>query len=107
MQHWVKELRKIVGPEIKICIAGNKSDMESQRQISAKDAEKYAKEIGAIYCETSAKSGAGVEQAFLELTKLMLKDHKKSQNQRKSTRNNRGDVVGIAEYKEKPTSGCC
>lgn len=37
---WVKELRKIVGPDISIVIAGNKSDLEKQRNVDHDEAVK-------------------------------------------------------------------
>jgi hypothetical protein len=41
VKNWVKELRKMVGGEIVLCIAGNKCDLEKQRQVSLADAEGY------------------------------------------------------------------
>jgi len=73
VRHWVKELRKIVGKNIVLVIAGNKSDMEKKRQVDEAEAEAYAVSVGAVHVPTSAKTGKNVEQAFLELTKGMLK----------------------------------
>jgi len=73
VQHWVKELRKIVGPDIVLLIVGNKADLEKDRQVSDDDAQSYAKTVGATHMLCSAKSGKGVDNAFLELTKGMLK----------------------------------
>jgi Ras-related protein Rab-21 len=39
VQTWVKELRKIVGNDIVIVIAGNKIDMEKNRNVKRDDAE--------------------------------------------------------------------
>jgi len=76
VRHWVKELRKIVGKNIIIVIAGNKADMEKKRQVDEAEAEAYAASVGAVHVPTSAKTGKNVEQAFLELTKGMLKQSK-------------------------------
>jgi hypothetical protein len=38
VQKWVKELRKIVGSNISIAIAGNKCDLEKNRAVSMEDA---------------------------------------------------------------------
>jgi len=73
VQHWVKELRKIVGPDIVLLIVGNKADLEKDRQVSDDDAQSYAKTVGATHLLCSAKSGKGVDNAFLELTKGMLR----------------------------------
>jgi len=55
LQQWVTELRA-QGPEnIVLAIAGNKSDLESERQVPAAEAQAYATSIGASFLETSAK----------------------------------------------------
>jgi len=76
VRHWVKELRKIVGKNIVLVIAGNKSDMEKKRQVDEAEAEAYAQSVGAVHVPTSAKTGKNVEAAFLEITKGMLKQTK-------------------------------
>ncbi len=73
VRHWVKELRKIVGKNIILVIAGNKSDLEKKRQVDEAEAQSYAQSVNAVHIATSAKTGKGVEAAFLELTKGMLK----------------------------------
>jgi GTPase SAR1 family protein len=36
---WVKELKKMLGSEMCLIIAGNKVDLEKQRNVSVEDAE--------------------------------------------------------------------
>jgi Ras-related protein Rab-21 len=69
---WVKELRRIVGDDIDISIAGNKSDLQRSRKVSEEDAKKYAESVGATHFLTSAKLNRGLEDVFVELTKRML-----------------------------------
>mmetsp|Transcript_19622 Transcript_19622/g.48160 ORF Transcript_19622/g.48160 Transcript_19622/m.48160 type:complete len:214 (+) Transcript_19622:319-960(+) len=69
---WVKELRKMVGEGIVLCIAGNKIDLDKERQVSKEEAEEYAKSVGATHCLTSAKNGKGIEETFLQLTKNII-----------------------------------
>jgi hypothetical protein len=45
----VKELRKIVGDDIELCIAGNKCDLEKQRQVPEDEAEAYAVSVNATH----------------------------------------------------------
>ena len=40
---------------------GNKVDLESERQLSREDAERFAEERGFHYFETSARDGTGIE----------------------------------------------
>lgn len=43
VKNWVKELRKIVGNDIVIAIAGNKVDLEKNRKVNEEEAARYAK----------------------------------------------------------------
>eukprot|EP00695_Tsukubamonas_globosa_P002887 TRINITY_DN4106_c0_g1_i1.p1 TRINITY_DN4106_c0_g1~~TRINITY_DN4106_c0_g1_i1.p1 ORF type:complete len:121 (-),score=2.71 TRINITY_DN4106_c0_g1_i1:111-473(-) len=117
-----KELRKIVGPDIVIVIAGNKCDLERQRQVTAEEAQKYAESVGATHFPTSAKLGRGVEQAFMDLTKKMLAK-KPADDTGKRRRNMLDDepiggsssaprkgqlrVVSDDEIAQKKEGGCC
>ena len=40
VKNWVKELRKMLGSEITLCIVGNKTDMEKDRHVSVEEAER-------------------------------------------------------------------
>mmetsp|Transcript_37303 Transcript_37303/g.48259 ORF Transcript_37303/g.48259 Transcript_37303/m.48259 type:complete len:151 (+) Transcript_37303:213-665(+) len=69
LQQWVTEL-KTQGPEsIIIAIAGNKSDLESERQVPTEEAQTYANSIGATFMETSAKTKSNVDEIFLNISK--------------------------------------
>ena len=74
VKSWTKELRKMVGDNTKICITivGNKIDLERHRVVSQQAAKKYADSVGANYFEVSAKTGTGVDDAFRDLTKVLL-----------------------------------
>lgn len=69
---WVQELRKMVGPDIVLCIAGNKIDLAKDRAVDHEQAEEYAQSVGALHCLTSARNGKGIDDTFLSITKAML-----------------------------------
>jgi len=83
VQNWVKELRKMLGTDIVLAIAGNKCDLERTRVVPLDKAESYAASVGARHYSTSAKLNKGVSELFLELTKRMLEANP-SQQQKKS-----------------------
>eukprot|EP01114_Cavostelium_apophysatum_P006816 TRINITY_DN1830_c0_g1_i1.p1 TRINITY_DN1830_c0_g1~~TRINITY_DN1830_c0_g1_i1.p1 ORF type:complete len:200 (+),score=32.58 TRINITY_DN1830_c0_g1_i1:128-727(+) len=72
VQNWVKELRKMLGQDIVLAIAGNKCDLERNRVVQVDKAESYAASVGAKHYHTSAKLNKGVNELFLELTRRML-----------------------------------
>jgi len=72
VKNWVKELRRILGNNVTICIVGNKSDLERSRTVDSAEAESYASSVGAKHYLTSAKLNKGLEELFLDLTKRML-----------------------------------
>mmetsp|Transcript_14222 Transcript_14222/g.23669 ORF Transcript_14222/g.23669 Transcript_14222/m.23669 type:complete len:214 (-) Transcript_14222:205-846(-) len=72
VKNWVKELRKIVGNDIIIVIAGNKIDMEKNRNVDEGEAIRYAESVGAAHFHTSAKANRGLEEVFGVLAQKML-----------------------------------
>eukprot|EP01036_Dinobryon_divergens_P029402 gene29402-38494_t len=72
VKNWVKELRKIVGSEIIIVIAGNKIDLEKNRHVNEEEAVRYAESVGAVHFHTSAKANKGLDDVFMALAQKML-----------------------------------
>mmetsp|Transcript_6166 Transcript_6166/g.11024 ORF Transcript_6166/g.11024 Transcript_6166/m.11024 type:complete len:236 (+) Transcript_6166:179-886(+) len=123
VRKWTKELRKMVGDSTKICITivGNKLDLERQsRAVDSQEARKYAQSVGAAYLEVSAKTGSGVEDIFVELTKKMLDTVKPSHRSRSNLAsassnmsnaihlNKADDRVDLSQKKsENEPSRCC
>ena len=59
---------------IPFIVAGNKCDLENERQVVKTDAEKLAKEWGIKYIETSAKAKINVSELFEELVRDIEKN---------------------------------
>ena len=49
-----------------IMLIGNKSDLDTRRQVSLEEGERFAKEHNLVFMETSAKTAYNVEESFLE-----------------------------------------
>lgn len=84
---WLRDLRQIAEEGIEIVLVGNKSDLttttsttltsgggdsvvggDNQRAVTVSEAEEWCRQNNILrYVETSAKSGDGVERAFLEV----------------------------------------
>ena len=55
-----------------MALVGNKVDLEGQRQVSFEEAEKKAKEFGAVvFRETSAKSGMNIDLIFEDIARKL------------------------------------
>ncbi|KAF1970091.1 ras-domain-containing protein [Bimuria novae-zelandiae CBS 107.79] len=84
---WLHDLRQIAEENIVVVLVGNKSDLassstvsgdnnaENKRQVKKEEAEEWCKVNGVMqYVETSAKSGEGVERAFLEVAERIYQN---------------------------------
>ena len=76
------------------------------------DALAYAETVGAYHGYTSAKTGRGVEEIFLQLTKNMLKSHKAAGGSRASMArgrraSTRGFVKIVDSTEPEDKGGCC
>jgi len=67
LQRWVTELKNSGPPNLVIALAGNKADLSEHRQVEKQSADDYAKQIGALCMETSAKSALNIDTLFTQL----------------------------------------
>jgi Ras-related protein Rab-21 len=98
-----------VGNEIVIAIAGNKSDLEKNRQVEVSAAEEYARSVGAVHFSTSAKTNKGTDDVFLDLSKRII-DQKGSKKATGAGAQQKGQKVNIVDDDPAPKpekSGCC
>jgi len=74
LSSWLNRLKEY-GPDglIKI-IAGNKCDLQDQRQMMKETAELFRIKENCVYLETSARDRVNVEQILQEIAKLLPKD---------------------------------
>ena len=75
---WVKELKTMSSPDIKIILIGNKIDLENERKVSYEEGQSVAKEYGfQQFFETSAKTGENIKEMFKKISSLLYKDYLK------------------------------
>jgi len=55
--------------KVPMVLAGNKCDLEDERQVSMAEGQDLAKSFGCAFFETSAKSRINVEEAFYQLVR--------------------------------------
>ncbi|KAJ5272867.1 hypothetical protein N7478_007992 [Penicillium angulare] len=78
---WLQDLRQIAEEGIVVILVGNKSDLAGQasgsnkREVTQQEAETWCQANNIVrYVETSAKSGDGVERAFLEVAERIYRN---------------------------------
>ncbi|KKK24136.1 hypothetical protein P175DRAFT_0501571 [Aspergillus ochraceoroseus IBT 24754] len=78
---WLQDLRQIAEEGIVVILVGNKSDLvgdgseSNQRRVTTQEAEEWCRMNNVVrYLETSAKSGEGVERAFLEVAERIYRN---------------------------------
>jgi len=62
---WLEDARQHANPNMTIMLIGNKADLGHRRAVSTEEGEAFAREHGLVFLETSARTAAGVEDAFV------------------------------------------
>nr|MDO8134692.1 Rab family GTPase [Candidatus Njordarchaeum guaymaensis] len=71
VKSWLNDLRTYTPSNIPLVLVGNKIDLPN-RAVSRAEGEKVAKELRAVYVETSAKTGENVRKLFERLLGLLI-----------------------------------
>ncbi|XP_047332746.1 ras-related protein RHN1-like isoform X2 [Impatiens glandulifera] len=71
---WVNELQKSGNPNMVMVLVANKADLETIREVTDEMGEKYARDNGLLFFETSAKSAKNVHELFYEIGRRIPKD---------------------------------
>ncbi|XP_073113414.1 uncharacterized protein [Elaeis guineensis] len=106
VRKWVKELQQMASKNIIMTIAANKSDLVRSKKFDIQEAESYAAAIGSKLFLTSAKSGTGVEEAFLDIATRLLQNKKNSVEGLSPAPPRKGIVI-VDEPEKEPPPKCC
>ncbi len=73
---WLEEVGKF-SPDLKFILVGNKNDLRNDRVVYRREGNQKAREIDSCigYIETSALTGMRVEDAFLQIAKLLYDEN--------------------------------
>ena len=72
LSEWLNEARFNGNPAMAITLVGNKLDLDDQRIISVEEGQRYAKDNGLDFLETSALTGHNVNEAFFNTGNSIL-----------------------------------
>lgn len=73
VNEWLIEIEKNAPNNVYKILVGNKCDLDDQRQVSYDQGKELADTYGMKFIETSAKNATNVDEAFLTMTKEILR----------------------------------
>lgn len=73
LDRWYREILTYAEDGTPIALIGTKSDLESKREVTREQGEKFAADKGFLFFETSAKTGANIARAVEMLSLEVLK----------------------------------
>ena len=101
VSYWINELKTNVEESIVILVCGNKIDLEDQREITFDQASKLAENNSALYAETSAANGSGIDRMFqLAISNLLQRSPSGVSTPQNSIKINQGEG-------DNNKKGCC
>lgn len=104
VQDWLQEVNRYANEGTCKLLIGNKSDRED-KAVTTTEGEEFAKKLNMPFLETSAKTAANVEAAFLAMASELIKIREKAGA-------NQGEFdpaksVTIGDTGEANKAGCC
>ena len=90
---WINETNDLKQENSMFVLVGNKLDLESEREVSAKEAEAFAKEKKFLFFEVSAKTGENVRVNFISQDRSRRSRRKRTA--KTSTIFNAYDLIGF------------
>ena len=112
LDKWISDLKSNGDDKVSIILAGNKSDLDSQRAITLEEGKQKAEFHKMAFMETSALNGNNIEKAFTELISDIFKNHHslsdKKDNIKLEQAINLENIDDKDEEKEESVKkGCC
>jgi Ras-related protein Rab-1A len=108
IENWVKDLKTMASPDIKIIMIGNKKDLEEERLVSYEEGKKLADEYKfAEFFETSAKTGDNIKELFLRIASILYADYLSYLENSFTSNSTKSTSFLSASGRKKQKSSCC
>jgi len=73
VEEWLSEVNRHASEGTRKLLIGNKIDLADKKEVPLDNGQRFADKIDIPFVETSAKTGAGVNAAFMQLTEAIIK----------------------------------
>ena len=104
LNSWLIEIEKNASKNVYKILIGNKNDMEKDRKVTFEQGKEFASQYGMKFFETSAKESTNVQEAFVAMTKEIIKD---AQDKKITVNNNNNNIVINDNTTNINTAGGC
>ena len=92
---WIGEINEKTSNEVKIIIIGNKTDLNNEREITREEALVKFEDRDIPIIETSALEDTNVNEAFINLIKIVYQDYARKEKEEKNNINDNKNSKGI------------
>lgn len=103
LEKWLNEARENASENMVIMLIGNKVDLDHKRAVTYEEGAEFAKANDLIFLETSAKTAANVEEAFVQTAQSIYKNIQKGKYN--LSNEHHGIKVGVGEQRSSGGSG--
>ena len=107
LNSWLIEIEKNASKNVYKILVGNKCDMESERKVSVEQGKDFATQYGMKFFETSAKESTNVSDAFVAMTREIIKSQDNKKKQTTTTPNNVVVTNAPKGQSLNKKGGCC
>ena len=105
LESWLKQLNEVTDLSKKpVILIGNKSDLVNKREVTYEEGEKFAKEHGYNFYETSAMTGQNVNEAFNDIFEQL---YNKFEEEITGKSNKKSGKINLKKNKNNKKKKCC
>ena len=104
---WLIEIEKNASKNVYKILVGNKCDMENDRKVTVEQGKDFATQYGMKFFETSAKDSTNVSEAFIAMTKEVIKNSAKKGTTTSTAQKDNVQISAPSGKTINSKGGCC